>query len=109
MAVRKRKAEPSQQSSATDEGQPREKSNIGLRPKKKGRWWHCGPIKFFALVFLAMFLLNYASLKQEYKYLMPTGIQHGYVYSGRGSIWNAGECCACNYYTEGGCATRQEF
>lgn len=78
MAPRKRKVEEPPQSSkaTTDGGQSPEPSNSGSRTrmKKKGRWWHCGPIKFFALVFLAMFLLNYASLKQEYKYLMPTGM-----------------------------------
>ena len=55
-------------------GQQQLPSQLGMRLKKKGRWWQCGPVKFFVLVFAALFILNFASLKREYKALLPSGM-----------------------------------
>ena len=76
MAARRRKnANEPEGVAASDEG--REASNgaspLGMRVKKKGRWWQCGPVKIFLIVFLAIFILNYGSLKREYTHLMPPG------------------------------------
>ena len=49
-------------------------SMIGMRKRKKGRWWQCGPVKVLILAVLGMFVLNYASLKREQRSLMPPGM-----------------------------------
>ena len=79
MVARKRKTTSESAESVRPGGKgepdstPSTSSRIGMRLKKKGKWWQCGPIKFFLLLFLGMFVLNYASLKREYTHLMPPG------------------------------------
>jgi pimeloyl-ACP methyl ester carboxylesterase len=46
---------------------------MGKRWVKKKRWWQCGPVKYFLLTFVFIFILNYASLKREQAYLLPEG------------------------------------
>ncbi len=77
MAARRRK-NANEPEVATSSSKDRKESNaatsqIGMRVKKKGRWWQCGPVKVFLLIFVSIFVLNYGSLKREYTFLMPPG------------------------------------
>ncbi|XP_003385364.1 PREDICTED: uncharacterized protein LOC100631396 [Amphimedon queenslandica] len=45
----------------------------GKKWVKKKRWWNCTPVKCFLLILVAIFVLNFASLKREEKALFPQG------------------------------------
>lgn len=45
----------------------------GKKWVKKRRWWNCTPVKCFLLIVVAVFVLNFASLKREEKALFPQG------------------------------------
>ena len=47
----------------------------GKKWVKKRRWWNCTPVKCFLLLVVAVFVLNFASLKREEKALFPEGIK----------------------------------
>lgn len=75
MATRKRGRAPENLTFSTgDTAQQQETpAQAGKKWRKKRRWWQCGPVKCFLLAIVAIFVLNFASLKREEKVLMPKG------------------------------------